>query len=153
MERDFGEAWKKELSESMAKAGMDERRLAEESGEFHHRVPAITVIVDGGWSKRCHKHSYSVNSGVGIIIGKRTGKLLDSSVYPTLVQNVPVWGHDIRKLDCVNHACKCYCGALERLVQENPSYKGSSGLSQKMRGLVSAASSAVRMRSMEDDKR
>ena len=46
-ERDIGEAWKKELSESMAKAGMEERRLAEESGEFHHGVPAITVIV--GW--------------------------------------------------------------------------------------------------------
>ena len=55
---------------------MEERRLAEESGEFHHGVPAITVIVDGGWSKRSHKHSYNANSGVGIIIGKRTGKLL-----------------------------------------------------------------------------
>ena len=44
----------------------------------------------------------------------------DSSVYPTLVQNLPVWGHDIWKLDYANHACKCYHGALERLFQENP---------------------------------
>ena len=214
-ERDIGEVWKKELWESMAKAGKEEKKLAEESGDFHQGVPAITVIVDGGWSKRSHKHSYNANSGVGIIIGKKTGQLLyvgvrnkhchacttnipqdkhvcyknwnrsssemeadiilegfleaekvhgvrymnfvgdgDSSVYPTLVQNVPVWGHDIRKLECANHACKCYRGALERLVQENPSYKGSSGLTQKMRRrLVSAARSAIRMRSVGNDKK
>ena len=75
-ERDIGASWKKELSESMAKAGMEERTLAEENGEFHHGVPAITDIVNGGWSKRSHKHSYNANSGVGINIGKRTGKLL-----------------------------------------------------------------------------
>ncbi len=39
-------------------------------------MPAITVIVDGGWSKRSHRHSYNANSGVAIIIGKETGKLL-----------------------------------------------------------------------------
>ena len=40
------------------------------------------------------------------------------------------------------------------LVQENPSYKGSGGLTQKMRRrVVSAARSAIRMRSVEDDKK
>ncbi len=78
----------------------------------------------------------------------------DSSVYPTLVQNVPVWGQAIKKLECANHACKCYRGALERLVQENSSYKGSGGLTQKMRKrLVSAARSAIRMRSMQENKK
>ena len=43
----------------------------------------------------------------------------DSNVYPTLQQRVPVWGGDIRKLECANHACKCYRGALEALVKEN----------------------------------
>ena len=142
---------------------------AEESGSYHDGVPAITVIVDGGWSKRSHKHSYNAKSGVGIIIGQKTGKLLhigvrnkyctactqgipqeqhacyknwdasssemetniilegfklaeqvhgvrytrfigdgDSSVYPTLIQNVPGWGYAIKKLECANHACKCY---------------------------------------------
>ncbi len=76
MERDIGEVWKKELLESMTKAGMEEKRLAEENGEYYQGIPAITVIVDGGWSKRSHKHSYNANSGVGIIIGKRTRKLL-----------------------------------------------------------------------------
>ena len=51
----------------------------------------------------------------------------DSSVYPALLEQVP-WGRSIKKLECVNHSCKCYRGALEKLVQENPSYKGKGGL-------------------------
>ncbi len=212
-ERAIGEVWKKELLKSMVDAGREEKQLAMERGEYHEGVPAITVIVDGGWSKRSHKHSYNAKSGVGIILGKETGKLLylgvrnkycyacarniprdkhhcylnwtasssemetdiilegfleaervhgvryikfvgdgDSSVYPTLLQNVPGWGHAIKKLECANHACKCYRGALERLVQDNPSYKGKGGLSNLMRKrLVTAARSAIRMRSKEKD--
>ena len=41
----------------------------------------------------------------------------DSSVYPTLIQNVPGWGRYIEKLECANHACKCYRSGLEKLVQ------------------------------------
>lgn len=213
-ERDIGERWKSELQESMAEAGREEKRLAEERGSFHEGVPAITVIVDGGWSKRSHKHSYNAKSGVAIIIGKATGKLLhigvrnkychacatgvpqknhvcyknwsssssemetdiivegflqaekvhgvrymefigdgDSSVYPSLLQNVPGWGYAIKKLECANHACKCYRGALEQLIQSNPSYKGSGGLTLKIRKkLVSAARCAIRMRSQEVDR-
>ena len=77
----------------------------------------------------------------------------DSSVYPTLLQSIPVWGQSIRKLECANHACKCYRGALERIVQENPSYKGKGGLTLKMRcRLVGAARSAIRMRSAESNR-
>ncbi len=208
-ERNIEEIWKQNLIESMAKAGREEKRIAEEMGSYNEGVPAITVIVDGGWSKRSHKHSYNANSGVAIIIGKETGKLLyigvrnkychacarnispdkhacfrnwnksssemetdiilegfleaeqvhgvryihfigdgDGSVHPTLIQNVPGWGHAIKKLECANHACKCYRGALERLVQDNPSYKGTGGLTLKTRKrLVSAARAAIRMRS------
>ena len=32
-------------------------------------------MVDGGWSKRSHKHSYNAKSGVGIIFGAATKKL------------------------------------------------------------------------------
>ncbi len=72
-----------------------------------------------------------------------------SSVHPTLIQNVPGWGHAIKKLEC---ACKCYRGALERLVQDNPSYKGNGGLTLKTRKrLISAARAAIRMRSTESD--
>ncbi len=212
-ERDIGEWWRKQLNEVMVEAGKEEKRLAEERGDFNEGVPAITVIVDGGWSKRSHRHSYNAKSGVGIIIGQATGKLLyigmrnkyctactqgipveqhncyknwnesssqmepdiilegfkqaeevhgvrytrfvgdgDSSVYPTLIQNVPGWGRYIRKLECANHACKCYRSALEKLVQENTSYKGRGGLTEKMRRrLTSAARCAIKMRSKEPD--
>ena len=175
-ERQIGEWWAKELDESMKTAAEEERRLAIQRGDYHQGVPCITVIVDGGWCKRSHKHSYNAASGVAVIIGHETGKLLhigvrnkfcmgctleakqqkedasrkchvcyrnwhesssamesdiilegfkaaeskyglrytkvtgdgDSSVYPTLVQNVPGWGYAIEKLECANHACKCY---------------------------------------------
>ena len=212
-EKGIGEWWRGELQEAMTAAGREEKRLAEESGSYHEGIPAITVVVDGGWSKRSHRHSYNAKSGVGIIIGQKTRKLLyigvrnkyctscaqgipqeqhicyrnwdasssqmetsiilegfkeakrvhgvryirfigdgDSSVYPTLLQNVPVWGHAIQKLECANHACKCYRAALEKLAQENPAYKGRGGLTEKMRRrLTSAARCAIKMRSKEND--
>ncbi len=135
------------------------------------------LIVDGGWSKRSHKHTYNAKSGVAIIIGKHSGKLLhvgvrnkycsgcahalkhntdrrqhdcyknldgssssmetdilvqgfreaetkyglryntftgdgDSSVHASLVTQVPGWGHVIRKVECANHAVKCYRGCI-----------------------------------------
>ena len=76
IENGIGDYWKQSLFDSMAEAGRQEKRLAEERGDLHEGVPAITVIVDGGWSKRSHKHSYNAKSGVGVIIGKETGKLL-----------------------------------------------------------------------------
>ena len=79
-EADIGEWWSKKLKESMIEAGKQEKILAEENGDYHQGVPSITVIVDGGWSKRSHKHSYNAKSGVGIIIGHRTGKLLHLGV-------------------------------------------------------------------------
>ena len=183
----------------MIEAGKEEKLLAIERGDYLHGVPAITVIVDGGWSKRSHRHSYNAKAGVGIIIGQATGKLLhievrnkycsacthevpadqhvcytnwdasssemepdiilegfkqaeevhgvrykrfvgdgDSSVYPTLIQNIPGWGQYIEKLECANHACKCYRSGLEKLVQEKPKYKGRGGLTQKMRCRLTA---------------
>ena len=61
---------------TLEEAGREERALALNRGDYHEGVPAITVIVDGGWSKRSHRHSYNANSGVGIMIGKETGKIL-----------------------------------------------------------------------------
>ena len=50
-ERSIGAWWRKELEQSMLEAGREEKRLAEERGDYHDDVPAITVIIDGGWSK------------------------------------------------------------------------------------------------------
>ena len=54
-------------------------------------------------------------------------------VYPTLIQSLLVWGRDINKTECVNHACKCYGSSLEKLAADNHSYKRKGGLSEKMR--------------------
>ena len=58
---------------------------------------------------------------------------IDSSVYPTLIANVPVWGHAIRKIECAKHVCKCYCAGLEKLVHAHPHYIGKGGFTQRMR--------------------
>ena len=79
-ERQIGEWWGEELQKSIGEAGIEEKRLAIERGDYHQGVPAITVTVDGGWSKRSHKHSYNALSGVGIIVGKETAKILHIGV-------------------------------------------------------------------------
>lgn len=66
-------------------------------------MPAISVIVDGGWSKRTHKHSYNAKSGVGIIIGAHTGKLLHVGVqnkYCSVCAQTAKHKHKSRKHDC-----------------------------------------------------
>ena len=68
IEKRICEWWWSLLEESMKEAGA--------AGMYHQGVPAITIIVDGGWSKHLHKHSYNAKSGVGIIIGKVAKKIL-----------------------------------------------------------------------------
>jgi len=59
----------------MEQAGKEEKAIALSKSNSDD-VPGITVIVDGGWSKHAHKHSYNAKSGVRIIIGKEAGKIL-----------------------------------------------------------------------------
>ena len=67
-ERAIGQAWWSSLQDSMKEAAEEETvRHAIELRSLHEGVPAISVIVDGGWSKRSHKHSYNAKSGIGII--------------------------------------------------------------------------------------
>ncbi|KAH8040496.1 hypothetical protein HPB51_011192 [Rhipicephalus microplus] len=70
--------WKVALLKEMTEAGEQEKRLAEAAGHFCEdgSTPWITVVVDGGWSHRSHGHRYSANSGLAVIVGKRTQKLL-----------------------------------------------------------------------------
>lgn len=69
--------WVELLYDEMIKAGKEEKRLAEEAGHIcEDGMPYITVVVDGGWSHRSHGHRYSANSGLAVIIGARTKKLL-----------------------------------------------------------------------------
>ena len=63
----------------------EEKRIAIEKGSFHEGVPAIDVVLDGGWCKRTHKHYYNAKSGEAIIIGLETGKLLHVGVRISIV--------------------------------------------------------------------
>ncbi|XP_060598342.1 uncharacterized protein LOC132752084 [Ruditapes philippinarum] len=76
LEDQIGKWWEDALKEEMGKAGAEERRIAIEKGNFHDGIPAITVICDGGWSKRTRKHTYNAYGGVGVIFGAETKKLL-----------------------------------------------------------------------------
>lgn len=49
----------------MKKAGEEEKRIAIEKGDVTlEGTPYITVIGDGGWSKRTYGHGYNASSGV-----------------------------------------------------------------------------------------
>ena len=73
----------------------------------------------------------------------------DSSIYPTLISSIP-WGYTITKIECANHCVKCYRTALEKLVQDKPSYKGKGKLTETMRKrLTIAARCAIVMQSKE----
>jgi len=62
-ERSIGAWWQEKLNEEMIAAGKEEKRIAEEKGDYHEGVPAITVVVDAGWCKRSHRHSYNAKCG------------------------------------------------------------------------------------------
>lgn len=76
IETQIGQAWEAQLAQEMTKAGEEECQIAIQKNDNFEGVPAISVTVDGGWSKRSHKHSYNAKSGVAVIIGNATKKLL-----------------------------------------------------------------------------
>ena len=76
IEMQIGRSWEAQLAEEITKAGEQERQAAIERCDSFEGVPAIGVTVDGGWSKRSHKHSYNAKSGVAVVIGNATKKLL-----------------------------------------------------------------------------
>ena len=76
MERRMGDVFEAVVGENLLIAGRKEKQLAIEKGNYHNGVPAITVVVDEGWSKCSHKHSYNANSGVGVVFGAATKALL-----------------------------------------------------------------------------
>ena len=70
------------------------------------------------------------------------------------MSSVPVWGYANQIIECANYATKSYRSALEKVVHDNPSYKGKGKLTDAMRKrLTKAARCAIKMRSMESDKR
>ena len=57
----------RQLGTSWQEVAQEEKTYANMKNSYHQGVPAITVVVDGGLSKRSHKHSYNANSGVAVI--------------------------------------------------------------------------------------
>lgn len=56
--------WKESLWEIMKSAGEEERNLAIKRGDVDSDgIPYITVLLDGGWSKRSYGHNYNASSG------------------------------------------------------------------------------------------
>ena len=43
----------------MLQAGCEEKQMAVQNNEYHQRIPAVTIIIDGGWSKRSNKDSFN----------------------------------------------------------------------------------------------
>ena len=209
IERELGKEMEEEVTCELLKAGDEERALAT---EYSDGVPAISVVVDAGWSKRSHKHSFNANSGVGVIFGATTKKLLhlgvrnkycsicsvasrkgveprqhecfrnwsgsscameadiitegfrkseaihrlrylylvgdgDSSVFHSVAVNVP-YGRYVKKVECCNHAVKCYRTRLEAIVKDNPRMGGRGGLTKAMIvRIATGARSAIRYHS------
>ena len=211
-EQFLGEQMKQQVIEAMAEAGVEEKRWAISQNQYHQGVPYITVVVDGGWSKRSHKHSYNAKSGVAVIFGLHTKKLLfigirnkycsvcavaehkkqpipqhkcylnwsgsscamesdivvegfrlsevthgiryikvvgdgDSSVLATVRQSVS-YGIFVEKIECANHAVKCYRSRLEALAQDHPHFRGKGRLTKRViQRLTVGARVAIRMHS------
>jgi hypothetical protein len=76
IEQEISDWWKAILEEELVSAGIEERERAIKRGDYHQGIPAISVICDGGWSKRSHRHSYNAAGGVAVIIGAETKRLL-----------------------------------------------------------------------------
>ena len=72
LERTLGRVFEQLVEDNLLAAGKEERSVPIAQGTFRNGVPAVTVVVDGGWSKRSHKHSYNAKSGVGVIFGAAT---------------------------------------------------------------------------------
>lgn len=65
------------LLQEMHNAGEEEAKIATEKGDVGpDGIPFITVIADGAWSKRSYKSNYNALSGVAVIIGEATKKIL-----------------------------------------------------------------------------
>ncbi|VDI52914.1 Hypothetical predicted protein [Mytilus galloprovincialis] len=76
IEKEINQWWKVMVEEEMASAIDLEKKIAIEKNRYHEDIPSITVICDGGWSKRSHKHSYNALGGVAVVIGAETKKIL-----------------------------------------------------------------------------
>ena len=90
LEEFLGIEMMRQLGTSMQEVAEEEKANAVMKNRYHQRVPAITVVVDGGWSKHSHKHSYNAKSGVAW----------------TSYQETTILGHSKQILFCLCHSAQ-----------------------------------------------
>ena len=64
------------LTQSMQKVAEEEKTHIITMNSFNQGIPSITMVVDGSWLKRSHKHSYNAKSGVAVIFRSHTSRKL-----------------------------------------------------------------------------
>ena len=75
----------------------------------------------------------------------------DSSVHHSIITSVS-YGRYVQKVECSNHAVKCYRSGLEKLAKENPTFKGRNGLtSNKIKYLAKCMKCAIAQNSVNKD--
>ena len=75
----------------------------------------------------------------------------DSSVHLAVSISVP-YGRHVQKLECSNHAFKCFRGGLEKLAKENVTFRGRNALtSSKIRQLTKGMKCAIAYHSTTKD--
>ena len=75
----------------------------------------------------------------------------DSSVMANIRQYV-VYGPFVEKVECANHACKCYRNRLEELAKDHPEFRGRGGLTKRaMQRLTTGVRVAIKMHSETGD--
>ena len=93
---------------------LQETKLAIEKGDYHQGVPAVTVVVDGGWSKRCHRHSYNAKSSVAVLFGQCMKKLLFAGV-----RNKYCAVCSVSEKDPPEHRCYCNWSGLSAAMESD----------------------------------
>ncbi|XP_022908270.2 uncharacterized protein [Onthophagus taurus] len=69
------------VSKQLKDAGEEEVAIAKGKGDVDdHGVALVSVVSDGAWSKRSYRTNYNAASGVGVIIGEATKKILHIGV-------------------------------------------------------------------------
>ncbi|CAG2205860.1 unnamed protein product [Mytilus edulis] len=74
IENEINSWWKEVVEREMSVAMEEEKKIAIDKYRYHAGIPSVTVICDGGWSKRSHIHTYNALGGVAVIIEAETKK-------------------------------------------------------------------------------
>ena len=87
--------------------------------------------------------------------GLRYMKLIgngDSSVLYTIHTTVQPYDREVEKIECANHAIKCYWTRLEQFAKEFPSFRGRGGLTKSViMKITHGTRCAIRQHSASND--